>query len=1766
MAAKTYSAGTAWLQVVPSFRDVEDALGQEAAKLGKQIEKTLGGALPKGMAEGARRTRSEAEKAGTTYGGNFGKTAVRQIEAAWKALPEPTLKMNKFDQQVQQVRKQLRSLYGDALAGNIDESRLISGVESAADRLRFLQGNARGAQNFFNTRDAGRALESFLDIADDAARKGAQAGAGFGGAFADQMQRTIEDAISSLPAFPIRANGREARDEIARIRDELVRLSARTIGVDVDPGQAFAALTRIRAQLAELSAREYDVDVEIKMASDVAGGKIGRALGEDARRQGDQAGAAFVGAFDAHLKTSLASAIQAIPDITLTADMSDAQRLLGVLRAQLQELSEKTINVDIDATDAYGEFLRLHAALRDLEAQDVELDVRVNAASAADGMARLANETDEASRSMRDMDGNAKLTISRLGIIIGLSASFGSVFVPGALAAAAAVGTIGTLALGSVAGVGVLALGLNGISDAVGALNKADQDADKTARSLSQAHNAVRKAADGVATAEANLGRTREQVNESAADAARRVEKAEEAVADARRKAAREARDAARDIVDAQRSVTDAEEDAVEVRKGLNEAYKEAARNLEDLKSKQENNALDQRKATTEILKAKEELDKIINNPRATEVERRTARETYDERVQQLKDLQLEGKQLGQDLADANKKGLEGSDEVVAVRKRIADADDRVRAAQERLSRAQERAAERQADSNERIADAQEQVAEAQRAQARQARDGAYQIQQASKGVRDARLAERDATEALGVAGGEAIRNLEKSMDSLSPAGRRFAKFLFGLKDEVIGLRDAAQENLLPGLQEAITMGLPALPALEEFIGKVARKVGDLAVQSAKAFGGSTWQRFFDYVDQTAVPSLQTVFDIGSDVAEGMVALYLALTPFNSQVGGGLTKLAQDFATWAKELDRSQGYRDFLEYVDEHGPEVVELLGNFGVALVNIVKAAMPLGAIMLDVTNAILEFVDAIPGPILTTLVTTLGLVALGILGISAAIRVGKFKRELSDIFGPPAQKMVQTYAIDTGRATTETGKFGKAMATAGGAAEKARGKFKNAGSSLAGIVDFATGPVGLSIAAVTAYIGAFGQKTAEQKARVETLSNALGALNDEFRDLRAEGKTAGDAADLAFKKAVQSNPKLQEAVKTLTAMGVSVEELIRASTSGDPSVLVKKLNDEIERQQQLTVDAKNKGGDKEQYENAKRRIIQLTDMRDAVIANSNAIGLQADATRILNQQTTQAVALENYRREHPYATPAEIQAQTDAYTRNSDRVNVLTDLVAAYSTGQNDAGAKAAALKNAIDLQTGSLIAAEEAGEAWNSQLLSLSDSVKANGTTLDANTREGLSNRDAIQAAAKAARDFYLEEIASGKPIEKVTGLHKDRITQLKAEAQRLGIASTETDRLIDLYGDVPEDVKTLYKTDGFDKVYNELSQLKFIQEALNKGWTIERAKKEWSKLRETSLTPGPTMGPPKKADGGRITGPGTGTSDDVLMYGSNGEWVHRAAAVGYYGDDFMSAINNMEIPKEWLPGFSTGGKVGGGDGASQIPGFAKGGKILNWDAVVPVGKTLIPAIEDLANAIGGFGGSGDLGGAGGDRGWRWQMKVLRDTFPGLDLYSGFRKNSYTSSGSLSWHSRDGGRAVDIPPRQDVFDFIHNKYGKNTKELIWGGDPNRNIYRGDHHRFSDSLLYRHGPYKGKRGPSPHVHWAFDEGGWMMPGMPSMNLLREPEPVLTPWQWDAIENFVNQGMAGGGKGDTYNFEFADTTLTPDRLSAIQQRQDALARVGRPR
>lgn len=70
--------------------------------------------------------------------------------------------------------------------------------------------------------------------------------------------------------------------------------------------------------------------------------------------------------------------------------------------------------------------------------------------------------------------------------------------------------------------------------------------------------------------------------------------------------------------------------------------------------------------------------------------------------------------------------------------------------------------------------------------------------------------------------------------------------------------------------------------------------------------------------------------------------------------------------------------------------------------------------------------------------------------------------------------------------------------------------------------------------------------------------------------------------------------------------------------------------------------------------------------------------------------------------------------------------------------------------------------------------------------------------------------------------------------------------------------------------------------------------------------------------------KKATGGLISGPGSGTSDDVPIWASNGEFMMRAEAVRRIGVPTLEALNAGRIP-----GFASGGLIGGVPRAPRIP---------------------------------------------------------------------------------------------------------------------------------------------------------------------------------------------------------------------------------------------
>ncbi len=1831
-AKATYSAGTAYLTVTPSFLGVEAALKRQLGKAAAAADKDIAAAVARGLRDANKQARGTGSKGGRDYAGAYADEARKVLTKAWQQLPQPQPDVNlrKWDKALAGVRADMKELSEQRIGIDIDRATFDRAVDNFRRRLEELRDTASGPNKeigFFNAAQSARQLDELKKFTSEAVRRAARGGEQTGSAFAERMSKALRDGLTK------------------------------------------------------------------------------------------------------------------IPDLKVGADATEAERKIAELRGRMQVLQDQNIGVDIDASAAYAELRAITQQLQRLDRTSVRVDIRTNAHEASAGMAAFVKQAEEAGRATERIGQRANFSLSRLEYLIALGVSLGTSIVPAAGAAAAAIGFIGTSAIASMAGVGVMALGLSGVGEAVKALNGYAEDQQKSADNVASANRRVAASTEQVRMAQLGLANARRQVAEAAQDAARRVADAERDVASARRQASRELEDAARavrdarrsvrdaekevadvrqrvaqDLVsaqrqirDAQRGVTDAEKDALDIRRDLNDALREAKRSMEELDVELDKNAADQKRAVADQMEALEELNALKMNPRATEAELLRAQAAYDEQTARIKELQLEQKKMAEDKNRYAKEGVEGDERVIAARRRLAEADERVERArekladeqrerreaeldgqraigdaQERVARAQEQVTralvsqrDTEIDARERIAEAERDLAVARGDQQSQRADGEYQIAQASNALADAQRSQAEAWQATETAGGSALEKLNEEMSDLSPVGQDFARFLFGLKDEVTGLRDAAADPLLPSLEDAITLLLPYLPSLEKFIGKVAGAMGDLSIKTAEALGSPVWQRFFSYVDRTAVPTLNTLWEVGNNLTQGMISLYLALTPFNKDIGGGLVQLSRDFAEWAERLNRTEGYQAFLDYVRENGPKVVKFLGEVGELFIDLVKAAAPVGSVVLSVLTVLVDVLNSIPDEALTALVVGLAAAGLGFTVLGGIMRAIKLREQLTDIFGPRTQSMVQRFAYDTGRATTETGKFATATAAMhgvvatgrdrvvafGGAVRDLGGHVRDLGSRVGGPVltgmstlsqkfdgarvaalttataitgpggmaaalqtgkdrivglaaagevaarqgmsqfrtaltdiavaangpggvaagaqtaaakvgalatvvggpaatkmgafagkakdaahqigtklmqgasslsGFLGGPWGVALVGATAVVATLSSASADYNGKIDSLVTSLDELGRQYQELKDGGKTGTAEATQLLSDIVQRNPEMQKAVLNLDAIGVSIEDIGKAAAGSkeDLDAVLRSIDEEIVLAEQKWQDEANFLFTvfSDDAQKASDRLAQLRQLRDAVGEHADKATVAAEIQKILNEATDDA------KTSVQFLTPAE-KALADAHQVMSDKASTAEE--------------KFNALTKAQDVMRQSQINAIEAEEDFAEANDNLRDSVNAakdahvkSKDLLNLHTAAGRSNRDMLKNLIEASNRMYDADVALNGVTQTAIDKGQGHINKIRETAKQLGLNKTETEKLITAYRKIPENLETAIKLDdkSFVATYRNLQKMQWMQTAMRLNLTPEQAEAMWKR---TDYPKGSTG----YAEGGEVHGPGTGKSDSVVARLSRGEWVQPVEAVDYYGDDFMEAVRKREIPRESLPGYAAGGQV----------------EKLRVNFPIDVKKTFVPSKANLEDYLWGS-GSGALGDAKGGQGWRWQMAVLRAVFPGLALFSGYRPGAITSSGNRSWHGIDGGRAVDVPPQQKVFNWIHDTYGKGTKELIWGGDPDRNIQRGKHHRYSDSLLRAHGPYQGKKGPSPHVHWAYDEGGMLPPGYSMVyNGTGSPEPVLTDQQWTDITKLA-QAAANGRSGNNYEFHFRDTTLDEGRLRAIQDREAVLAREGRSR
>jgi hypothetical protein len=127
--------------------------------------------------------------------------------------------------------------------------------------------------------------------------------------------------------------------------------------------------------------------------------------------------------------------------------------------------------------------------------------------------------------------------------------------------------------------------------------------------------------------------------------------------------------------------------DAKQAQVELTQARRDAKQALDDLNSKVQNAALNERQASLSVKQAKQELDRVKADPKADKLQREQAQLTFDQAVQHQTDVRAETVKTKAEKADADKKGVEGSNQVKAAADNYRDAVGKVGTAEDDLQK-----------------------------------------------------------------------------------------------------------------------------------------------------------------------------------------------------------------------------------------------------------------------------------------------------------------------------------------------------------------------------------------------------------------------------------------------------------------------------------------------------------------------------------------------------------------------------------------------------------------------------------------------------------------------------------------------------------------------------------------------------------------------------------------------------------------------------------------------------------------------------------------------------------------------------------------------------------------------------------------------------------------------------------------------------------------------------------------------------------------------
>ncbi|WP_143737465.1 hypothetical protein [Microbispora sp. GKU 823] len=871
------------------------------------------------------------------------------------------------------------------------------------------------------------------------------------GAFARSFSKRLETAFKALPKAQITASSTDAEAKVQTLRAALADLSTKTVGVDIDADTALGELAAIRAELESIDA---SADIDLRADTSAAISQIAALQAEVDRFNTDQ-----------------------------------AERELDDLRARLDALRGRTIGVDLDAGAAKAELADIQRQLEALNRSSANPQVRVDSASALAELravqAELSSTDGRAAMPRVDADVSGALrNIALVGAALASLPAVTSVAVGvGALGAAFGAAGAGAAGFAAVAipAVGRVNEALKEQASAAGSAGAAGESlaqkqakAASTALQMAQAQDRVRDAHAAVRQAQEQVTIAVEQAAERQASATRRVQDAEYAVADAHRAT--------------QRALED-----------LSRAREDAREKLEDLALATERGALSEERAQLNIIRAQQDLAKANADPKSSALDRQDAALRVREAELALKEIKERNGDLAKEQAKANAQGIEGSDEVRRAKEGVENATRREQGAERDLGDARAAAARAAVEGQRSIAKAQAGVLRAQR-----------DAQRAAEQLRVQQLQAKAALEGAGGAAGGAASKMSK----LSKAERELADDIKDYKDGYEDWQRSLEGDVFPAISAGLDLVSSQLPRISPLVRTAGRSFLDLEKDAKGALEDPFWGQFLFNLETAMPGAIESLGHTAGNVFKGLAGVVDAFLPHTDAVTGSIEDASKAFADWGTNLKSNPAFQEFIAYAQANAPKVLEILGNIGRTVGNILGAGSGAGSTTLDI---LVEISDKLAG----MSPDQIQAIALGVGAVMAAAKLGTTIKLggfllLANVLSEMSPGQIQAVALaisgvivavkgyQTVTGITEWwGNLRGGIKGAGDAAGGAKGKFGGLKDALTG-----GGGMALAITGVVTAAGALDRELSGLNPNMDNLARHLG-------DFAKGGKPAADVLD---------------------------------------------------------------------------------------------------------------------------------------------------------------------------------------------------------------------------------------------------------------------------------------------------------------------------------------------------------------------------------------------------------------------------------------------------------------------------------------------------------------------------------------------------------------------------------------------------------------------------------------------------------------------------